>query len=194
MKKTALFFLLAAITLSYGCKNTSSKTAPEYTDQESKEEYIVKGKEIASSAFMALSSELAKAVKDGGLENALSFCNINALPLTDSLSNAHNVEIKRTSLKYRNPKNKPTEKEREILNQYELAKENGHLMQPIIDNEEDRKSFYAPIITQAACIKCHGEKSNISLYDSILDLYPDDLATDYKQGDLRGMWSISFKK
>ncbi|MFT6338050.1 MAG: hypothetical protein ACJATI_004820 [Halioglobus sp.] len=194
MKKTAIFFLLTAFIIAIGCKNTSTKIPMVISEQEFDEEFIIKGKEIASSAFLSLSGELAKAVKNGGLKNALSYCNTNAIPLTDSLSNAHNVDIKRTSLKFRNPRNKPTEREKEILNQYELAKENGQIMEAIIDNEAERKTFHAPIIVQAACIKCHGAKSNISMYDSILKLYPNDLATDYTQGDLRGMWSISFNK
>jgi hypothetical protein len=194
MKKTAIFTLLAALVLNFGCKNTSEKMTNEFIDQAINEEFIIKGKEIASSAFLSLSGELAKAVKHGGLENALSYCNINALSLTDSLSNAHNVDIKRTSLKFRNPLNKPTDREVEILNQYALEKENGQIMQAIIDDEAERKTFYAPIIMQAQCIKCHGAKSNISIYNSIVKLYPNDLATDYKQGDLRGMWSISFNK
>lgn len=194
MKKTAIFFLLMTIAFSWGCKNTSQKMSNESIAQATNEEFIIKGKEIASSAFLSLSGELAKAVKNGGLENALSYCNTNAIPLTDSLSNAHNVDIKRTSLKFRNPRNKPTEREKEILNQYELAMENGQIMEAIIDNKAERKTFHAPIIMQAACIKCHGAKSNISIYDSILKLYPKDLATDYTQGDLRGMWSISFNK
>ena len=194
MKKTFIFFLLIGFTFLYGCKNSSDKTHTESNDQTTDEEYIVKGKEIASSAFLALSGELGKAVKKGGLKSALSYCNTNALPLTDSLSNVYNVDIKRTSLDFRNPKNKPTDLERKILNQYELTKENGQVLQAMIGKVDDGKSFYAPIIMQAACIKCHGEKSNISVYDSILDLYPEDLATGYMQGDLRGMWSITFKK
>ncbi len=182
------------IAFSWGCKNTSQKMSNESIAQVTNGEFIIKGKEIASSIFLSLSGELAKAVKNGGLENALSYCNTNAIPLTDSLSNAHNVHIKRTSLKFRNPQNKPTKREKEILNQYELAMENGQIMEAIIDNKAERKTFYAPIIMQAACIKCHGAKSNISIYDSILKLYPNDLATDYTQGDLRGMWSISFNK
>ena len=194
MKKTFIYFVVIGFAFMLGCKNTPTKTHTASDDQTSDEEYIVKGKEIASSAFLALSGELEKAVKKGGLVNALAYCNTKALPLTDSLSSLYNVDIKRTSLKFRNPENKPTEREREILNQYELTKENGQLLQAMIGNVDDGKSFYAPIIMQAACIKCHGEKSNISVYDSILDLYPEDLATGYIQGDLRGMWSITFKK
>ncbi|MFT4533645.1 MAG: hypothetical protein ACJA1A_001846 [Saprospiraceae bacterium] len=194
MKKTAIFFVLVTIAFSWGCKNTSQKMSNEFIDQATNEEFIIKGKEIASYAFLSLSGELAKAAKHGGIKNALSYCNTNAIPLTDSLSNAHNVDIKRTSLKFRNPKNKPTEREREILNQYEMTKNNGLIMEAIIDNEAERRTFYAPIIMQTACIKCHGEKSSISMYDSILKLYPNDLATDYNQGDLRGMWSITFNK
>ena len=194
MKKIAVVHLIVALTFILGCKNGK---APELKNQSSNEQQDIllnKGKNIASATFTALSGELSKAVKEGGLEHALSYCNVNALPLTDSLANANQVEIRRTSLKYRNPKNQPTPQEESILLKYEAAMKNDEMLQALVVNEKAGQTFYAPIIAQAACLKCHGAKTTISVYDKILNLYPNDLATGYQQGDLRGMWSIKFKQ
>ena len=126
MIKTTIFCLLASFVLFLGCKNSSKSVDTPIVYQMSDEEYIDQGQDISSSAFLALSGALRKAIKAGGLKNALSYCNVNALALTDSLSDVYDVEIKRTSLKHRNPKNRPTADEIEILNQ-EIQNRNDDL-------------------------------------------------------------------
>lgn len=185
MEKTLLLTFCLLIILS-GCKHkTSTNKSDKVAQKEWSQSYIERGKIITSSSFIALSGALSKSIKDGGLQNALSFCNVNAIPLTDSLSKTYDVTIKRTSLNYRNENNKPSQKEEQILRKFESSKNNDELMQPIFNVENEIKSFYAPIIVQNACLKCHGAKSGSSIYDEINTLYPDDKATGYLQGDLR---------
>lgn len=194
MNKIIVFLFVIMFVIFFGCKDSNSAKRVSLESQKSNEDYIEQGKDIASSAFLALSGELRSAIQEGGLENALTYCNLNALALTDSLSQAYNVDIKRTSLKYRNPKNRPSPDEVEILNEYQKALESeGQLFPKVIDVAGVNK-FYAPIIMQDACLKCHGAKASIPVYKSILKHYPDDLATDYAMGDLRGIWSVTFRK
>lgn len=183
-----------SVVLFFGCKNASRSVDTPMDLQMSDEEYIDQGLDISSSTFLALSGALRNAIKAGGLENALSYCNVNALALTDSLSKVYDVEIKRTSLKFRNPNNRPTADEIEILNQYEELKNRGESLMAMVNEVSGGKKFYAPILIHEACLKCHGSTTDISIYDSILKHYPDDRATGYAMGDLRGMWSITFRK
>jgi hypothetical protein len=37
-------------------------------------------------------------MKQGGAENALEFCNVNAIPLTESVAKNHKINIKRVSI------------------------------------------------------------------------------------------------
>ncbi len=117
-----------------------------------------------------------------------------ALPLTDSLSKAHNVTIKRTTDRWRQHKNKPTAYELEVINKYKKQLALNEALKPAIHTVEQQSIFYAPIITQGLCLKCHGEKEAILDYLSIQEKYPNDLAVGYKPGDLRGIWSIAFEK
>ena len=192
--KNTIFLIFTLFVLLSSCKSKTTTNQDVTKNDNWEKEYVEKGKEIASSSFIALSGALSKAVKNGGIESALSFCNVNAIPLTDSLSKAYNVEIKRTSLKYRNKQNKPTSKEKLVLQEYNRAKESEQVMKPMIIEENGNKVFHAPIIVQDACLKCHGDIASISVYDKILKLYPEDMATGYTRGDLRGMWSVTFKK
>lgn len=46
------------------------------------------------------------------------------------------------------------------------------------------------------CLKCHGNKAtdiDVATQEIIDARYPNDLATDYKLGDFRGAWKITFK-
>jgi len=40
------------------------------------------------------------------------------------------------------------------------------------------------------CLKCHGEQLDPAVQARIKELYPDDKATGYKTGDLRGAVTI----
>ena len=66
------------------------------------------------------------------------------------------------------------------------------MLLPQVVSHESQSTFYAPIILQDMCKKCHGPKAEITNYEVIKKLYPDDLAFGYEQGDIRGMWSITF--
>lgn len=195
MKYIVAFWLAFSFLALTQCKSDSSKKEVQSSDQETNNDlFIEKGKSITSSTFLALSTELQKAMKEGGPKNAIEYCNLNALSLTDSLSKLHSATIKRTSNKYRNPENKPTDQERVALDYYQRQLSLNQAMLPKVETDKNGTVFYAPIIVQDMCLKCHGDKENISIYDLIKEKYPEDLATGYKQGDLRGMWSVTFKK
>lgn len=179
--------------LFFGCK-TEPKSTIIYADNNVETSGLLdNGKEIASATFLALSTELQNAMKSGGLDHALSYCNENAIQITDSLSSKYNVDIKRTSLKFRNPNNRPSPTEKRILHQLENKKNSGKDMMPQVISDGNSKTYFAPIIVQDMCLKCHGHQDEIDNYAVIKELYPNDLAIGYKQGDLRGMWSISFR-
>lgn len=169
----------------------------EFSEKE-KAEYTAKGKEIAAASFKKLSEQLMAQMKEGGPAQAIPFCNMEAVPLVDELSKEYNAIIKRTSDQLRSCDNEPTDRELDIINEYqELLKANKPIA-PIVElDKKGNKHFYAPIKISAKCLICHGEKGKTLTVktDSIIkSLYPNDLAIGYKNGDLRGIWSITFNE
>lgn len=164
--------------------------------EKEKQEYTAKGKEIAQASFNALSSELIKQMKLGGPKQAIPFCNVQAMPITNQLSETHNVSIKRTTDKLRNAANKPTVRELELIHRYKNSEEMQHA--PVVEKDDNNKiHFYAPIIIKDKCLVCHGklgEELNVKTDSIIKTLYPNDIAIGYSEGDLRGIWSIEFEK
>ena len=186
--KIGLLVLLLAVIMSCGTDLTA----------EEKENYSKKGVEIAQASFKHLSTKLTKQMKEGGPELAIPFCNTQASPLIKELEEKYSVVIKRTSDKIRNPKNEATSREMEIIDSYKNLISNNEKLSPVVELDiNNTKHFYAPIVLKSNCIVCHGkqgedvaEKTN-SLLKS---LYPADMAVGYKEGDLRGIWSVTFNK
>ena len=60
----------------------------------------------------------------------------------------------------------------------------------------DEIHFFKPILLQAMCLNCHGSPGQdiqSPTLARIQQLYPDDRAVNFKEGDLRGVWHIIFK-
>ncbi len=188
--KTLSAFLFSFIVLM-GCTNNKQQNNP-------KEEYIEKGQQITAAVFSTLSAELQNAMKNGGVENALQYCNLNALNIVDSLSKLHHAKIRRTSEKYRNPHDRPNENESAVINNYQKEIKGGKEVPPKVIQENDgRYYFYAPIFVNDLCLKCHGavgKELTQENADLIKRYYPNDLATGYSAGEFRGIWSIKFEK
>ncbi len=102
------------------------------TDKQ-KQEYATKGNEISQATFKALSEKLTEQMKLGGPAQAIPFCNVEALPLTQQLSDQYDVTIKRTSDKLRNPTNKPSLRELEIINNYHKLISEKKEITPIVE-------------------------------------------------------------
>jgi hypothetical protein len=160
------------------------------------DEFTEVGNRIAKASFESLSGNLKAAAQDGGIENAIRFCNMNALPLTDSLSKTFEAKIKRTSLKLRNPSNEPDSLEAYMLDLYlQIEKMRKPMVGKTLLARNNDVRYFAPIILQGQCLKCHGSiGSDISdsTYTLLKKHYPNDKAVDFREGKLRGIWSINF--
>ena len=158
------------------------------------EKQIIKIGDAASSDLMrTLKAHLTEALEENDLATAFEVCATVAYSLTKEIQDGlpQGVTVKRTSFKYRNPKNKPDPNEEKILLYFEkeLAKKKslpGYYIQYVKAKDEFR--YYRPMTVGELCLKCHGE---IELLDkdvvlSLREYYPDDKATGYLPGDFRG--------
>lgn len=198
-----LLIILANIILIMSLTACSSKDKGT-TDQKednivSEEKIMAMGDSIATNSQQTLAKNLQQAIQRGGIAEAIQFCNLAAMPLTDSLSRAYNVQIKRASLRLRNPEDAPTEQEEAILNNYQQKLAQGQDLTPQLYELDGEHLLYTKpiIINNALCLNCHGEvgkQVTTETYTLIQEKYPDDNATGHQMGDLRGMWSITFSK
>lgn len=163
------------------------------------EEALLQGKEMEAQSREALFGTLRKILKEKSFPEAVEFCNQKAYPLIDSVEKAYGASIRRVSLKNRNPANAPDSTERQLLEAYQYNQENSLGMQSSVQMHGREYVLYTSpiIIGDALCLNCHGQPGKelrTETLKAINALYPDDKAVNYNTGDLRGMWSIRFKK
>ncbi|UBB90394.1 DUF3365 domain-containing protein [Candidatus Kaistella beijingensis] len=140
-----------------------------------------------------LGKNLQKKLKEEGAEKALEFCNVEAIPLTKSVSDKYKVAIKRVSDQPRNPRNLANAEELKIINKYKADLVAGKSVKGMMLNDHQ---FYMPITTNTMCLQCHGTvgkeiKPNVAA--EIKKLYPKDKATGYQENQLRGIFSVTMK-
>lgn len=153
---------------------------------------IQKGDNASTMLLQKLGGELKKHMSESGPIGALDFCSNNALALTQEVATSTGTQIKRVSINNRNPINQPTVEEKTVLERWNQAAGNGHLPPfEVITLANGKKAYLKPIVIQnEACLKCHGNVSG-EVESAIKRLYPEDKATGYKMGDLRGAISVT---
>ena len=197
MKSIYLFFIAALyLACNQGAKQQEVKSEQD-SEINNHSLIIEKGNELSVQAQTKLMGALMKAVQDSGITHALQFCNVNALELTKSAAN-EGAEISRVSHKPRNPLNAANAEELTIIEQYEKLVSQNAEPKPQVVEKTDHFIYYKPILIPAnLCLNCHG-KPGVDIAEenfiTIQMLYPEDKATGFELGDLRGMWKIKFDK
>lgn len=103
--------------------------------------------------------------------------------------NATGYQLRQISSKYRNPENKPDKFEQIALTEFEKDKNLSEYKG--VDKIDGKKvlRYLIPLYIEEACLKCHSAKETVPEF--IQEDYPEDKATDYVFGDLRGAISVA---
>ena len=152
------------------------------------------GLEYALGTKAVLGKNLMGAIQSKGTMHALDFCNIQAIPLTDSMATNYHATIKRVSDKYRNPNNQANAEELKYIAQFKADLVGKRESKPVVIKKGNQVQFYYPIPTNTVCLQCHGTQIKPDVQSQILKLYPNDLAVGYTENEVRGIWSITFEK
>ena len=164
------------------------------------EEAMVWGDSITQEAQAQLIAQLQQAIATNGHSGAIDFCQVNALPLLKSLETKYAVTLRRVSSRPRNPLDAPNADEIPLLDAYSYNAENNISSDPSIQKlQQGEVLLYTKPITigNAMCLKCHGDPKKDITPETAAKLkqrYPQDPATGYGEGDLRGMWSLRLPK
>ena len=161
-------------------------------------------KKIAKKAIKTLMKDMKKnfksAMKKDGPVGAVNFCSNKAEEIIANTNKnfKNGVSIKRVTLKPRNPKDQANDSETAILTSLEALQGNGVVLPKMLVQKVDKTHtrVFKPIIVQAKCLICHGtqDKLDPKAYEAIKAKYPNDKATGYKAGDLRGAFVVDIVK
>jgi mono/diheme cytochrome c family protein len=155
------------------------------------------GAKYAMMAKSVLGKNLLDAINTKGVDEALAFCNLKAIPLTDSVATAQKVGIKRVSDKPRNPKNQAASDELAYIEEAKTALAKGEKPLPKTQEINGKMIGYYPIETNTMCLKCHGKpESDIktTTLEKIGKYYPMDKAVGYGENQIRGIFVVEMNK
>lgn len=156
---------------------------------------------MANELLTQLGQTLKSTLSAEGPEAAVSVCKQASPAIARELSAKHGAHMTRVGTRVRNPAmGTPNRWQKEALAQFEGRLSNGEaptLMEywRVVDSGNgQRELHYAkPIMIQPMCVTCHGSASDIPapLAEKIRHDYPQDQATGYSVGKLRGAVVVS---
>jgi hypothetical protein len=151
--------------------------------------------ELANSFQSELQAVLKSALSSGGPAAAIEVCAQAAPAIAERLSAESGAQVRRTALQPRNPAAKPDAFERETMTAWRAAPVDP-AGKPMVRSAavatDDGPAFrwMRAIPTQGMCLTCHGETIAPDVAAAIAARYPDDKATGFREGQLRGALSI----
>ena len=175
----------------YNIEKEKNKNAEIITDP------IEKGLQIAMQTKGVLGKNLMNAIKTKGTDDALLFCSLKAITLTDSVAISLKAKVKRVSDRNRNPQNAANKDELDYIVKSKEKLQNGEKLTPQMKQTDDKVICYYPITTNGMCLQCHGAEGSdiqVSTISKIRSIYPDDKAIGYKADELRGIWVVEMDK
>lgn len=163
----------------------SKESAPAASPEQDRSKAQAKAIEAKDALFQRLSGRLAEAMKTGGPAAAIEVCSHEASDIAAVVGKEHGVKIGRTSIKLRNSKNVPPDWAKSCI-------EDSSSEPQTLDLPNGETGVLLPIKLQAKCVACHGptEMLNDEVRQQLAKFYPDDEATGFKEGDLRGWFWI----
>lgn len=189
----------AAVDAPKAAEQAQAPAAPTQTPESAptaspdKAALVEEAKGAVQAMAGKLKGELEAAMQAGGPVEALNVCHTKAPEIAKAVSAEKGVEITRVSLKNRNPvMGAANEWQTQVLNDFEAKKAAGedpaNIAYAEVVGGEFR--FMKAIPTAAVCLKCHGTEISPAVSAKLGELYPQDKAVGYKEGDLRGAFVV----
>ena len=147
-----------------------------------------------------LKTALETAMQQGGPMAAIAVCRDQAQAIAADVSRDSGWTVRRTALRVRNPANAPDAWEREVLASFATAAAQGTDIGTLSAQKTDsdtagsagrRWHYMKAIPTGQVCTVCHGSNIDPALAAAIKASYPEDQATGFAPGTLRGAFTLS---
>jgi len=157
-------------------------------------------REVAAAMPPKMIKVLNDEIEKGGFASAISVCREKAPAMAKATSEAKSMQIRRVSLRNRSPNAVPDAWERQVLEDFDKRADAGEspgtleVSKEFVEDGKRVVRYMKAVPTQAECLACHGtdKHMNEEARARIMELYPDDKATGFRPGQIRG--AITMKK
>ncbi len=144
----------------------------------------------AESALAPFKAELARTLAGAlarGPDDAIDACATRAPELARAASK-DGVQLGRASDRRRNPGNTvPSWASSAVADLARAPRDGEHRVVPLPGG---RAGYVETITVKAMCLTCHGEAVSAPIAARIAARYPDDAATGFREGDMRGVFWV----
>lgn len=160
---------------------------------------LQEGRRIAQTLMQRLGGTLKQQLATAGPGGTIGVCKQVAPALAAEYSQ-DGFLVSRVSLKTRNKTlGTPDAWERSMLEQFDRQQAQGNAPAEVSELTADADGrwfrYLKPIPTQPMCLQCHGQPDDMAaeVKTMLAREYPDDQATGYRAGDIRGAITIKRK-
>lgn len=193
MKTTRRVAAAAAVAVLAGC--ATDAPAPKPADMS----WVPQARAVSTAVPPKLLAVLQEEIAKGGPESAIEACRVKAPAMARAASESTGWTVRRVSLRNRNPKAVPDAWERAALEDFDrraAAKEPPATLEKaeVVDVDgRPMQRYMRALPTMALCTQCHGTADALSpaVKAKLQALYPQDRATGYAVGEIRGAMTLS---
>jgi hypothetical protein len=159
-------------------------------------DWLTQSRALAQQLSTDLKGELGSALASSGAAGAIEVCRTRAPQIAAQLSRQSGATVSRTALRVRNPANAPDDMQRAVLEQFADDLASGRVETPLEAAVEINRGgkierrYMRAIVTDALCLTCHGPALAPDVAAAIAREYPNDQATGFEPGRLRGAVSV----
>ena len=161
-------------------------------------DWIAQSRGLALQLGAELKGELGRAMTEKGPVAAIGVCKDRAPEIAARLSQQSGAKVSRTALKVRNPANAPDDLQRVLLEQFSSELASGKFAGPleaafeINRGGQIERRYMRAIPMEGLCVACHGKALSPEIAAALSAQYPDDRATGFEPGQLRGAFSVTW--
>ncbi len=164
----------------------------------SDDELIAETKKTALGIPPKLLAMVQEEIDKGSYHGAIAACSEKAPKMAAAASQNTGWAIRRVSLKNRNPKAVPDAWERAVLEDFDRRQAAGEnpadleKAEIVTDGGTRMVRYMKALPVQDVCVKCHGpaDQNTSEVKAKLAEIYPDDKATGYKRGQIRGALTV----
>jgi hypothetical protein len=138
-----------------------------------------------AALFQRLSGRLTEVVAAEGPVAAIRVCRDEAPDIARTVGEEQGLRIGRTGVRLRNPDNTPPAWAAAAV--AARADERSAWVR-----QDDTVAELSPILLAAQCVACHGTPEALApgVAEALAELYPEDQATGFAEGELRGWFWV----
>ena len=162
------------------------------------EPWMADARAVATAVPPKLLQVLTDAIAKSSAADAVTVCQDIAPKMAKAASEQSGWQVRRVSLRNRNPKAVPDAWERETLEDFDRRAAAGEapasLERATVQTVDGKplQRYMRALPTQGLCLSCHGPADQLApgVAERLKALYPDDRAVGYSLGQIRGAMTL----